>query len=305
MSQVQFATPTNIDQYGEYKFVRKEGDTRPTYRFTERISNEVGTQFAPEAGRYHLYAGWFCPWSQRVTLQIALNRLEDVISVSYVDNSRDARGWAFREIHGPDPVNGFTLLREAYEKTEPGFDGHISVPTLWDKKLNRIVSNDFKTIGIDFATQFKKYSNGAELYPTDLKEEIEEFDRLIGPTINQGVSPAARGDSEAILQLTKTLELLNERLTNNRFLLGETLTEADIRLWVTLVRFDVNENSTRKIIDGLHIYPNLWSYARELYSLPEFARTTNFEAFTAPGAEIPNWKETPHRKLTIAQTVGS
>ena len=108
--------------------------------------------------------------------------------MSYVDDARDGRGWAFRETHGPDPVNGFTLLRQAYEATEPGFDGHVSVPTLWDTETGRIVSNDFPTLGIDIATQFTGFRwPGIDTYPTDFREGIEELDRWVGPAVNQGV----------------------------------------------------------------------------------------------------------------------
>ncbi|MDG6109827.1 glutathione S-transferase family protein [Dactylosporangium aurantiacum] len=107
-------------------------DPLPLYRFTGRVVE------GPEAGRYHLYAGWFCPWSQRVTIAHALAGPQDAVTVSCVDNARDGRGWAFRERYGPDPVNGFTLLRQAYEATGANFDGHVSVPTLWARATARV-----------------------------------------------------------------------------------------------------------------------------------------------------------------------
>ena len=301
MSQVNYASPVDIEKYGEYKVVRKEGDARPLYRFNERISNEAGSVFTPEAGRYHLYAGWFCPWSQRVTLEIALKGLESVISISYVDNSRDARGWAFREPYGPDPINGFSLLRDAYEATEPGFDGHISVPTLWDKKLGRVVSNDFKSIGIDIATQFEEFSNGVQTYPVTVAEQIEELDALIGPAINQGVGRAVQGDVAAIEQFNKTLDFLDLRLSSQKYLLGDILTEADIRLWVTLVRFDVKENANHSINSGLQNFPHLWAYAKRLYALPEFKRTTDFHSFASTGVDLSRWREDLGHQLISAQ----
>ena len=301
MSQLKYATPTDIEKYGEYKLIRKERDTRPLYRFQGRISNEPGAEFLPESGRYHLYAGWFCPWSQRVTLEIALKGLESVISISYVDNSRDARGWAFREPYGPDPINGFTLLREAYEVSEPGFDGHISVPTLWDKKLGKIVSNDFKRIGIDVATQFEGFSNGVQTYPVTVADQIEELDALIGPAINQGVGRATQGEGAAIEQFNKTLDLLDLRLSSQTYLCGDTLTEADVRLWVTLVRFDVKENAAHTINPGLQAFPHPWSYAKRLYALPEFKRTTDFHAFASPGVDLSRWREDLGDQLISSQ----
>ena len=157
----RYASPADTSAHGEYRINRSPGDERPLYRFTGRITADGSSGFPAEPGRYHIYAGWFCPWAQRTTIQRALHGLEDIVSVSYVDDVRDGRGWAFRETHGPDPVNGFELLRDAYEATEPGFDGHVSVPALWDRRTGRIVSNNFATIGIDLATQFGAWSNGA------------------------------------------------------------------------------------------------------------------------------------------------
>ncbi len=186
-----FASPVDIAAYGEYRVTRRPGDDRPLYRFTGRITADGSSGFRAEPGRYHLYAGWFCPWSQRTTIQRQLNGLDDVISVSYVDDRRDGRGWAFRDHRGPDPVNGFRLLREAYEATEPGFDGHVSVPTLWDRATGRIVSNDYRFIGIDLATQFGHWSNGADTFPSDRLDEIDELDDWLGPVVNRGVGAAA------------------------------------------------------------------------------------------------------------------
>ena len=295
----RYASPADTATYGEYRIVRAPGDTRPLYRFTGRITADGSSGFPAEPGRYHLYAGWFCPWAQRTTLQVALNGLEDVISVSYIDNARDARGWAFREPTGPDPVNGFTLLREAYEATEPGFDGHVSVPTLWDRQTRRIVSNDFPTIGIDLATQYGEWSNGADLYPAALRTEIEDLDRWLGTAVNHGVSKAA-DDPTARTALLDAFTELNDRLGTSRYLLGDRLTEADLRLWVTLARYDVGANASRAINSGLAEFDNLWAYARELYQRPAFRRTTDFTSFARPGAVVPDWDDVPVRNLVAA-----
>jgi putative glutathione S-transferase len=251
----RYASPVDVAAYDEYRIVQRPGDTRPLYRFAGRISADGSSGYRAEPGRYHIYAGWFCPWAHRTTIQRALNGLEDVISVSYVDNARDGRGWAFREAKGPDPVNGFALLREAYEATEPGFDGHISVPTLWDRETGRIVSNDFRLIGIDLATQFGQWSNGADTYPEDLRDQIEELDSWLSPA----------GLPEAFREL-------NQRVGGSRYLLGDRLTEADVRLWVHLVRY----------APGLSDYPCLEEYVRELYELPAFKQTTDFTSFSRP-----------------------
>lgn len=120
MTATSFASPVDVRRYGEYRIVRDPDAPRPLYRFDGRIRSDGSTPFAPEVGRYHLYSGWFCPWAQRVVITRCLAGLEQVITLSYVDDRRDARGWAFRSTRGPDPVNGFALLRQAYDATEPG-----------------------------------------------------------------------------------------------------------------------------------------------------------------------------------------
>ncbi|CAO5191692.1 glutathionyl-hydroquinone reductase [Frankia sp. AiPs1] len=280
-----FASPTDVATYGQYTIRQDPGDPRPLYRFTARITADGSSGYRAEPGRYHIYSGWFCPWAQRVILQIALNGLEDVISVSYVDNSRDARGWAFRESNGPDPVNGFTLLRDAYEATEPGFDGHVSVPTLWDRETRRVVSNDFVTLGIDLATQFGAWSNGADIYPEHLRAEIAELDSWIGPAVNRGVHRAAH-DEAARAALQGAFTRLDARLADAPYLVGGQLTEADIRLWVSLARYPGRADDAQR-----RNHPNLWAYARRLYQLPAFRATTDFTTFADPTVP-PGW-DTP------------
>nr|BFE71778.1 hypothetical protein GCM10020092_050790 [Actinoplanes digitatis] len=241
-----------------------------------------------------MYGGWFCPWSQRVAITRALAGLEDIVGMSYVDGARDGRGWAFRERYGPDPVNGFTLLREVYEATEEGFDGHVCVPALWDRANTRLVSNDCATIGIDLATRFRHLAEPViETYPERLRDRIEELDRWLGPAVNHGAG-AAGGPGPARTALLEAFEQLDDRLSRSRYLLGDDLTEADVRLWVTLVRYDVGVNAERAVNPGLHVYPHLWSYARALYRIPAFHDTTDFDSFSRPGAIRPDWDEPTH-----------
>lgn len=276
----RFASPVDTAVHGTYTPGR-------IVRFAGRIA--AGGEFEPEAGRYHLYGGWFCPWWHRVAITRALAGLEDVVTMSFIDGSRDGRGWAFREQHGPDPVNGFTLLREAYEATSPGFDGHVSVPALWDRKTGRLVSNDPHTIGIDFATAFRELREPAvDTYPVELRDKIEELDRWLGPVVNRGVG-AAREPGQERHELLEAFEQLDGHLRRSDFLLGDRITEADIRLWVTLVRYDAGANADRTINPGLHVFPYLWSYARDLYAVPAFRDTTDFAAFTKEGARLPDW----------------
>ena len=164
--QARGASPVDFGAFGDYGDFRpkrqRNGDqsagefVRAAYPFQGRISADGSTGYPAEPGRYHLYISWACPWAQRTAIVRKLMGLDEVISLSAVDPVRDGRGWAFREGrgHGLDPVNSFALLREAYEATEPGYDGHISVPVLWDRASKRIVSNNFPDITIDLETQF-------------------------------------------------------------------------------------------------------------------------------------------------------
>lgn len=284
------ASPVDVGEHGTYAVHRDPGDTRPVYRFTDRITADGASGYPAVGGRYHVYAGWFCPWSQRVTLELALNGLAEVVSVSFVDDERDGRGWAFRETHGPDPVNGFALLREAYDRTEPGFDGLVSVPTLWDRVTGRVVSNDFRLLGIDLATQF---GATAGTYPEHLRDEIEALDAQLGPDVNQGISVAGGdgpGAPQARERLLARFAELEERLSGSRFLLGDQLTEADVRLWVSVVRYDAEHNVGGRIGPALPHWPALWRWGRELYALPAFRSTTRFASFTGPGAVQLEWE---------------
>ncbi|MFC4043511.1 glutathione S-transferase C-terminal domain-containing protein [Dactylosporangium siamense] len=261
----RLASPVDTTAHGEYRIPQRPDDPRPLYRFAGHVVDD------PQPGRYHLYAGWFCPWSQRVTIAHALAGLRDVVTVSYVDNVRDGRGWAFRERYGPDPVNGFTLLRQAYEATEEDFDGHVSVPTLWDRGTAQVVSNDFKGIGIDFATRFRHVATPViDTYPEAHREEIEQLDAWLNPAVNRGAP-----GSTAFLDALGTLD---ERLATRRYLLGPAITEADIRLYVTLVRLELR----------LADFPHLWDYARDLYTVPAFRDTTDFTTYGQAG-ELLDW----------------
>ena len=280
-AKTHLATPVDIERHGEYRIA-------PEVAFFGRITEDG--PFTARPFRYHVYGGWFCPWSHQVAITRELAGLHDLVTMSYVDNERDGRGWAFRETHGPDPVNGFTLLRQAYEATVEGFSGHIAVPTLWDRFTAQVVSNEARGIGVDLATGFRHLAHDpVDTYPAGLRDGIDELDRWLRPAVNEGVAAAARGSQAARATLLDAFELLDARLAHSPFLIGDTLTEADIRLWVTLVRYDVGPNARRTINAGLHVYPHLWRYARTLYQIPAFHQTTDFAAFTRPRTEVPDW----------------
>jgi len=291
VSSVRTASPVDFETYGDYG-APPEDSAPPTrfrrgrYPFQGRISADGSTGYKAEPGRYHLYVSWACPWAQRAAIVRRLLGLEDVVTLSVLDPVRDGRGWAFREgpNHGPDPVNGFTLLRDAYEATEPGYRGHVSTPVLWDRETGRIVSNNFPDITIDLETQFEAWADpGVDLYPVALRADIDALNDLVYETVNDGVyrcgfAPTQEAYDEAIGPLFDTLDVLEERLSASRFLFGETVTESDVRLWVTLVRFDpVYHYHFRTNVRRLTDYPNLWAYTRDLYQLPAFRDTTDFD----------------------------
>jgi glutathionyl-hydroquinone reductase len=286
------ASPVDFAAYGDYGDYRKAKSkpdpefVRAPYPFRGRITADGSSGFPAEAGRYHLYISWACPWAHRTAIVRKLLGLEDVISLTAVDPIRDGRGWAFRAGpgHSFDEVNGFSFLREAYEATEPGYPGHISVPVLWDRQTHKIVSNNFPDITIDLDTQFTAWAQaGVELYPAALRPEIDEINEKIYTTVNNGVyksgfAPSQQAYHAAVTDLFGTLDQLEVRLADRRYLVGDQLSEADVRLWVTLARFDsVYYSHFKCSIRRLTEYQNLWGYARDIYSIPAFRQTTNFD----------------------------
>ncbi|TKK87610.1 glutathione S-transferase [Herbidospora galbida] len=283
-----YAGPVDVAAHGPYGPGRLDRvSDRPVYPFQGRITADGSSGFPAEPGRYHLYLAYVCPWAQRVAIIRDLAGLQDVVSLSYVDDARDSRGWAFRENRGPDPVNGFRFLSEAYEATEPGYPGHISVPTLWDRQTGTVVSNDYPEIPIDLGTQFA--GDGLDLYPEDRRTEIIALDEEIA----RDLSHAAHGVGRATTQddyearraaVVAALDRFDARLADRRFLFGDDLTASDVQLFVALVRYDLLTNprngiSERRVAD----FPNLWRYTRDLYEIPAFRETTDFAAFRPAG----------------------
>jgi glutathionyl-hydroquinone reductase len=284
------ASPVDFARYGPYTVKNPPAPDgsfqRPVYRFAGRITADGSSGYPAEPGRYHLYVSLACPWAHRSVIVRRLTGLAGVISLSVVDPVRDGRGWAFRDGpgHTPDPVNGFTLLRQAYEATEPGYDGHVSVPVLWDRHASRIVSNNFPDITIDLETQFGQWATpGVDLYPPTLRAQIDELNERVYTDVNNGVYQCGFATSqaaydEAVARLFATLDDLDQRLARRRYLFGDAVTEADVRLWVTLARFDpVYVTHFKANLRRLMDYPNLWPYARDLYQRPAFRETTNFD----------------------------
>ncbi|MEU6714075.1 glutathione S-transferase C-terminal domain-containing protein [Nonomuraea sp. NPDC046802] len=250
------------------------------------ITADGSSGFKAEAGRYHLYLAWSCPWAQRTAIVRGLKGLHDVVSLSYVDDERDERGWVFRERRGADPVNGFTHLAQAYEATIPGYTGSVSVPVLWDRETGRIVSNDESVIAADLATQFEEWGDPeVRLYPPHLRAAISELNADLETNLSGGAYEVAwtttQVEYEVVrLRVIATLERMNARLAERRFLFGSEITVSDVWLWPTLARFDLLDNPLGKISErGLTGFPHLWAYARDLYQQPAFRDTTDFNAF--------------------------
>jgi glutathionyl-hydroquinone reductase len=273
----QFPAETSADG----AFVRQK------YSIRDRITADGSSGFPAEAGRYHLYVSLACPWAHRAIIVRKLLGLEDVIAMSVVDPIRDEQGWAFREGrgHGPDPVCNFQFLSEAYLRTDPSYTGRYTVPCIWDRRTERLVTNNYPDITIDFETQFTAFHRpGApDLYPQALREEIDEINAIVYREVNNGVYRAGFATSQAAYEaavdgLFTRLNWLEERLAGQRYLVGGQLTEADIRLFTTLARFDAVyvghfKCNLRRLVD----YPNLWAYARDLYQRPGFGETVDFD----------------------------
>ncbi len=295
------ASPVDFETYGDYAppspkvstpaaWSPSEGDPaafqRPKYRFQGRITSDGSSGYRAEPGRYHLYVSWACPWAHRSAIVRALVGIEEVVSLSAVDPIRDGRGWAFRDAPGcgPDPVNGYQFLKEAYLATDPDYDGHVSVPVLWDRETSRIVSNNFPDISLDLGSEFGAWATSPrDLYPQALRTEIDALNELVYSTVNDGVYRTGFAGSQEqyernVGHVFTTLDQLEERLAGARYLFGDQLTESDVRLWVTLARFDAVYYSHFKVnIRRVTDYPALWDYARDLYQLPAFSSTTRFD----------------------------
>jgi len=262
------------------------GFVRQQNRFRDRITADGSSGYKAEPGRYHLYVSLACPWAHRAVIVRRLMGLEDVISLSVVDPIRDERGWAFRDGpgHSTDPVNGFGFLSEAYLASDPAFEGRYTVPALWDRATRRIATNDYPQLTTQFETEFAAFATTAvDLYPARLREEIDAVNQVVYEDVNNGVYKAGfaatqQAYEEAFDTLFARLDWLDQRLAGQRYLVGDRLTEADVRLFTTLVRFDAVyyvhfKCNLRRLVD----YPTLWPYARDLYQTPGFGDTVDFD----------------------------
>jgi len=243
-----------------------------------------GEAFKAEAGRYHLYVSYACPWAHRTLIFRKLKGLEDMVGVSVVNHFMGGQGWTFHEGDGviPDPVMDAEFLHQLYTAADPNFSGRVTVPVLWDKKTGTIVSNESSEIIRMFNSAFDQLgATPGDFYPEALREEIDEVNERVYHTLNNGVykcgfATTQEAYEEAFVALFDTLDWLEERLSKRRYLAGDQITEADWRLFTTLVRFDAVyvghfKTNLRRIAD----YPNLWAYTRELYQVHGVSGTVN------------------------------
>lgn len=257
---------------------------RQSNRFADRITADGSSGYPAESGRYQLYVSLACPWAQRTLIVRRLLGLEEAIGVTVVDPIRDERGWRFTlSPGGRDPVTGVAFLADLYRATDPDYSGRFTVPCVWDVRTGRLVTNDFPWITVAMETEFGAYHRpGApDLYPEDLRKEIGDVNAMVYENVNNGVYRAGFATTqeayeEAFDALFGALDALELRLSRRRFLCGDRLTEADVRLYTTLARFDAVyythfKCNLRRLVD----YRNLWGYARDLYQRSGFGDTTD------------------------------
>lgn len=276
MAPAQFAAETS--QAGEW--------VRQANRFTDRITADGSSGWPVEPGRYRLVVSLACPWAHRSIIVRRLLGLEAALPMAVVDPIRDGRGWRFTlDEGGRDPVLGIEFLREAYLATDPAFSGRVTVPCVVDTRTGTVVTNDYPRITPDLSTQWRAFhADGApDLYPDHLADEIEAVAEPIFRNINNGVyrcgfATGQQAYERAYRDLFDELDRVSQRLAHRRYLVGDQLTEADIRLFTTLVRFDAVYHGHFKCNrQKLTELPVLWAYARRLFQTPGIGDTVNFD----------------------------
>jgi glutathionyl-hydroquinone reductase len=261
---------------------------RQATTFRHQVSDKPGATYGAEAGRYHLYISYACPWAHRTMLTRVLKGLTKAISFDVVDTYLGAHGWT---LSGKEPgatgdsLNHFATLRDAYITSAPAFEGRVTVPVLWDKTQRCIVNNESSEIIRFFNSEFQSMAEHPEvdLYPSGLRSRIDELNEWVYTCINNGVYRAGFARSQAaydraIDELFGALDKCEQLLSQHRYLAGAVLTEADVRLFPTLLRLDLVYHThfkcnVRRLVD----YQNLWGYTRDIYALPGVVDTINIE----------------------------
>ncbi len=268
------------------RFVRKDSAFRNFVTADGSAGPTGAGGFKAEAGRYHLYVSLACPWAHRTLIMRALKGLNELISVSVVNWLMAEQGWTFADGPGvvQDSINHAQFLHQVYTVADPHYSGRVTVPVLWDKQRRTIVNNESAEIIRMLNAAFDGLgATPGDYYPQALRGEIDAVNARVYDTLNTGVYKCGFATTqgaydEAIAPLFATLDWLEDRLSTRRFLLGDRLTEADIRLFTTLIRFDAVyvghfKCNLRRIAD----YPHLSAYTRDLYQWPGIADTVNFE----------------------------
>ncbi|MGE0500156.1 MAG: glutathione S-transferase family protein [Rhizobiaceae bacterium] len=268
------------------RFVRKDSSFRNWVTADGAPGPSGRGGFAAAPGRYHLYVSLACPWAHRTLIVRKLKKLEDIVSVSIVHHFMGEHGWTFLKADGAtgDTLFGLDYLHEVYTRADPTYSGRVTVPALWDTETETMVSNESSEIIRMFNAAFDQWADGSlDLYPEALRAEIDAVNSRVYPAVNNGVYRAGFAGTqdaydEAVGELFEALDEMDDRLSRSRYLVGESLTEADIRLFTTLVRFDPVyvghfKCNTRRIAD----YPNLSNYLRDIYQTPGIAETVNLD----------------------------
>ena len=299
--------------------------------FRETVSADGSSGFKAEAGRYHLYVAFHCPWAWRTMLYRRLKRLENVISMTIAIPNDRRQGWIFGDYPGgctPDEVNAFTHLHQAYSAARPDYSGTVSVPVLWDRERHTIVNNESSEIIRMLNSAFDGLTDAhQDYYPPALRDEIDTINERVYDGINNGVYRVGLARSQAAYDeafdtLFATLDWLDARLATQRYLVGAGITEADWRLLASLLRFDLVYYPLFKCNQRtIASYAQLSNYVRELYQVPGVAETANIAHFVRGYYSIPHvnpngiiprgpkfyieWLQQPHDRARLADVAGN
>lgn len=260
------------------KFIREDA------QFRDWISKNG--KFQPEAGRYHLYVCLACPWASRCLMMRKLKGLEEIISLSVVNPVMLEHGWTFEDGPGviADPIIDADYMHEIYTHVDPTYSGRVTVPVLYDKKTDTIVNNESSDIIRMMNTAFDEIgATPGDYYPADLRDEIDDINDYVYDHVNNGVYKAGFATEQQVYEkeaqnVDDALAKLNDRLENQDYLVGDQLTEADIRLFTTLIRFEhVYFGHFKCNLHHLTEYPHLWEYTKRIYNYENLADTVNFD----------------------------
>jgi putative glutathione S-transferase len=304
--------------------------TRDTRYIPTRITADGRDGYPVEPGRYRLVVARACPWASRAVVVRRLLGLEDVLSMGICGPTHDERSWAFDlDPGGRDPVLGIERLQEAYFARFPGYDRGITVPAIVDVPTGQVVTNDFPTITEDLFFEWRPYHrDGApDLWPAAVREEMDSVMKRVYTEVNNGVYRCGFAESQeaydsAYERLFAALDWLSDRLTDRRYLMGDTVTEADVRLFTTLVRFDpVYHGHFKCNRQKLTELPVLWAYARDLFQTPGFGDTVDFDhikrhyyvvhqdinptGIVPSGPDLQHWLEPPGRDSLAGTPFGT